>query len=140
LRGQAGFPTLLHQAAWLSAGFGAIAGHVFSFYLKFRGGKGVATAMGVIIGIFPYFTWPGLCVMGVWIVVTLASRYVSLGSIVAAVAFVPLFAASWWRELWRLWPLGVFALAMAGLIIARHMDNIRRLLAGNENKIGAGKP
>lgn len=139
LRGQAGFPTLVHQAAWLAVGFGAIAGHVFSFYLKFRGGKGVATSMGVVLGIFPYFTWPGLCALGVWIAVTLVSRYVSLGSIVAAGAFVPLVVAFRWPELARIWPLVTFAGAMAALIILRHRTNIVRLLAGEENKIGAAK-
>ncbi len=138
LGGQRGFPTLLHQAAWLGAGFGAIAGHVFSFYLRFRGGKGVATALGVVLGVFPYFTYPGLCAFGLWILVTLVSRYVSLGSIVAAVAFLPLFAAFNWPP-GDLWPLAVFAAAMVALILLRHRGNIRRLLAGTENKIGRGR-
>jgi len=131
-------PSLLHQAAWLGVGFGAIAGHVFSFYLRFRGGKGVATALGVVLGIFPYFTWPGLCAFGLWMLVTLSSRYVSLGSIVAAVAFVPLFAAFNWPPT-ALWPLGIFAGAMAALILVRHRSNIRRLLKGTENKIATNR-
>ncbi len=134
LRRQDGFPTLVHQASWLATGFGAIAGHVFSFYLKFRGGKGVATALGVVVGIFPYFTLPGLCVLAIWIAVTLISRYVSLGSVVAAVAFGPLFVAFNWPAT-DYWPLGIFAVAMALLIIVRHRSNIGRLLAGTENKI-----
>ena len=136
LRGQADFPTPLHQAAWLGVGFGAITGHVFSFYLKFRGGKGVATSLGVVLGIFPYFTYPGLCTLGVWIAVTLISRYVSAGSIAAAVAFPPLFAAFNW-PLTDFWPLGAFAAAMMCLIVFRHRSNIGRLLAGKENKIGS---
>jgi len=133
-----GGPSLLHQAAWLGVGSGAIVGHVFSFYLGFRGGKGVATALGVVLGIFPYLTWPGLCAFALWIAVTLSSRYVSLGSIVAAAAFVPLFAAFNWPPT-ALWPLGVFAAAMAALILLRHSSNIARLLSGNENKIGAAR-
>lgn len=129
------FPTLVHQAAWLAVGFGAIAGHVFSLYLKFRGGKGVATALGVVLGIFPYFTYAGLCVLGIWVAVTLTSRYVSLGSMVAAVAFLPLFAAFNW-PLTRLWPLCAFAAAMVLLIVVRHRTNIARLLRGQEDKIG----
>ena len=140
LRTSADFPTLLHQASWLAVGFGAIAGHVFSFYLRFRGGKGVATALGVVLGIFPYFTYAGLAAFGVWVAVTLASRYVSLGSVVAAAAFLPLFVLINWlvlgRCLARLWLLGVFAAVMAALIIVRHRSNIQRLLAGTESKIG----
>jgi glycerol-3-phosphate acyltransferase PlsY len=135
LRRQDGFPTAADQAAWLAVGFGAIAGHVFSFYLRFRGGKGVATALGVVLGIYPYFTWPGLCAFAVWIAVTLVSRYVSLGSIVAACAFLPLFAL-FNRPVRSLWPLGAFAAAMVVLLIWRHRTNLQRLLKGEENKIG----
>ena len=137
-RSSASRPDELQQAAWLGAGLGAICGHVFSFYLGFRGGKGVATALGVVLGIFPYFTWAGLVALGVWVAVTLVSRYVSLGSIVAAVAFVPLFAAFNQPTL-EYWPLGTFAMAMALLILLRHRGNIARLLAGTENKIGQKK-
>ena len=143
LRGAPGFPTPLHQASWLAVGAGAILGHVFSFYLKFRGGKGVATALGVVLGVYPYFTWAGLAAFALWALVTLTSRYISLASITAAVAFVPLFAAINWLVLAQspadLWPLGVFAAAMAALIIIRHRTNIRRLLAGTESKIGRRK-
>ena len=130
-----GVPSLLQQAAWLAVGFGAIAGHVFNFWLRFRGGKGVATALGVVVGMYPFFTHAGLIALAIWIVVTLASRYVSLGSIVAALAFLPLFAAFHWRQLGQLWPLCAFAVGMTVLIILRHRGNIRRLLAGTENKI-----
>ncbi len=125
------------QAAWLLVALAAVLGHVFSFYLRFRGGKGVATALGVVIGIYPYFTWAGLAALGLWIVVTLVSRYVSLGSITAAVAFVPLLVVFNSRHIGRLWPLLVFAAAVAALILVRHRANIRRLLTGTENKIRA---
>ena len=138
LRRLEGFPTLLQQASWLGVGCGAILGHVFSFYLRFRGGKGVATALGVVLGMYPYFTFAGLCALGVWIVVTLASRYVSLGSVTAAVAFLPLFAAFNW-PVSEVWPMGVFAVLMVALILLRHRQNIRRLLAGTENRIGSGR-
>jgi glycerol-3-phosphate acyltransferase PlsY len=137
LREQGEVPRLLYQAAWLGVGFGAIAGHVFSFYLKFHGGKGVATALGVVLGIYPYFTYPGLCAGVIWIAVTLVSRYVSLGSVVAAALFLPLFVAFRRQEVRQLWPLATFAAMMVALIIVRHRSNIRRLLAGTENKIGS---
>ena len=132
-------PTATQQAAWLATGCAAIAGHVFSFYLKFRGGKGVATSLGVVLGIFPYFTWAGLAARGVWVAVTLTSRYVSLGSITAAVVFLPIFAAFNWSRLGALWPMALFAGVMIALIVVRHRENIRRLLAGQENRIGRGR-
>lgn len=132
-------PTPPRQAAWLATGCAAIAGHVFSLYLRFRGGKGVATSLGVVLGIYPYFTWAGLAALAVWVGVTLTSRYVSLGSITAAVVFLPIFAGlNWWR-LGALWPMALFAGAMVALIVVRHRANIRRLLAGQENKIGTGR-
>ena len=131
-------PEIAMQAAWLLVACGAICGHVFSFYLGFHGGKGVATGLGVVLGIWPYFTLPGLAALAIWVALTLATRYVSVGSIAAAVAFVPLVAAyclirKWW--LWDLWPLLLFAWAMVALIIIRHRTNISRLLHGTENKI-----
>ncbi len=138
-RDAAPVPGLLRQTAWLLTGCGAIAGHVLSFWLKFRGGKGVATALGVVLGVWPYFTGAGLIALGIWIVVTLASRYVSVGSITAAVAFLPLFAAWNWPPT-ALWPMGVFAALMVLLILLRHRANVARLLTGTENKIGRKKP
>ena len=139
-----GVPSPAAQALWLAAGLGCICGHVFSFYLKFRGGKGVATSLGVVMGIFPYFTYAGLAALAVWLVVTGVSRFVSLGSIVAAAAFVPLFAGISHFCLdtspLALWPLGVFATAMALLIILRHRTNIHRLLRHNEPRIGSERP
>ena len=143
LRGRPGFPTEAHQLSWLAVGCGTIVGHVLSFWLKFRGGKGVATSLGVVMGVFPYFTYAGLVALAIWVVVVLASRYVSLASIVAAAAFLPVFVAVslafGWR-LGRLWPLMAFAAVMAALIIVRHRNNIRRLLAGTENKIARSRP
>src|SRR5262249_43835746 len=66
---------------WLLVGFGTIAGHVFSCFLKFKGGKGVATSCGVMLGLFPYFTIPGFLATLVWIIVFQIWRYVSLASI-----------------------------------------------------------
>lgn len=127
------------QVAWILAGCFAILGHVFSFWLRFRGGKGVATALGVVVGIYPFFTFAGLGALAVWIIVTLVSRYVSLGSIVAAAAFLPLFVGVSALEGWeirKLLPLVIFAMIMMALIIVRHRSNIGRLLKGTENKIG----
>lgn len=128
-------PTIYQQCLWLATGLGAVLGHVFNIWLGFRGGKGVATALGVILGIWPYFTVAGILVFGLWIVVTLATRYVSAGSVIAAAAFPGTFALLNW-PVWRLWPLLAFACAVCLLIIILHRANIRRLLSGTENKIG----
>ena len=128
-------PTLMQQGAWLSVGAGCIFGHVFNIWLKFRGGKGVATSLGVLLGIFPYFTYPGLCTFALWIIVTLVTRYVSVGSIVAAAAFFPAFVIINFGKVNQLKLLGIFSVVMALLIIIKHTGNIRRLLQGSENKI-----
>jgi acyl phosphate:glycerol-3-phosphate acyltransferase len=134
-------PSPAVQAIWLGTGVAAVLGHVFPFWLKFRGGKGVATSLGVVLGVFPYFTIAGLLAFALWVAVTLISRYVSLGSIVAAAMFIPLFVA-WnaWRlglpAVGQLWPMIAFAALVAALILIRHRGNLARLLAGTENKIG----
>ena len=142
LRGGEALPPAERQAVWLAVAFAAIAGHVFSVYLKFRGGKGVATSLGVLLGFFPYFTWAGLAALAVWIVVVLVWRYVSLASIAAAAAFPLLFVGvcrlAGWPVL-RLWPLLAFAVAMAALVILRHRTNITRLLTGTENRISRSR-
>ena len=133
--------SLLNQISWLAVAFGAIIGHVFSFWLKFRGGKGVATSLGALLGFYPYFTWAGLIALGIWIIVVLIWRYVSLGSIVSAAAFPVLLLVVWLGMGWsvgQLWPMLVFSIIIAALVIVRHRSNLARLLAGQENKIGKG--
>ncbi len=132
------------HAAWLLTAFAAIAGHIWPIWLRFRGGKGVATALGAVLGLYPFYTLPGLVALDVWVVVTLLSRYVSLGSICAAVAFpaalIVISAIRRNHEPWQLgniWPLLAFAVAMPLLVIWRHRANIARLLAGTESKIGS---
>ncbi|MCE5325693.1 MAG: glycerol-3-phosphate 1-O-acyltransferase PlsY [Planctomycetaceae bacterium] len=134
----AGMPSSGTQLCWLLTGAGAVLGHVFSFWLKFRGGKGVATALGVVLGIYPYMTFAGLAALAVWVLVTLVSRYVSMGSVIASAAFVPLMTAIAMLRGWplaELWPLVTFSTAMIALIIIRHGGNIARLVRGTESKI-----
>src|SRR3954464_9694193 len=78
---------------WLGVGFGAVLGHMFSVFLKFKGGKGVATSAGMMLGLWPYYTIPGAIAVVVFIVVFAVWRYISLGSIVAACAFPLLYMA-----------------------------------------------
>ncbi|HYO10861.1 MAG TPA: glycerol-3-phosphate 1-O-acyltransferase PlsY [Tepidisphaeraceae bacterium] len=129
---------------WLLVGFAAVLGHVFSLFLKFKGGKGVATSAGVMLGLYPYFTLPGLVAIAVFIVVFYAWRYISLGSLAAAatlpVAYLGIGLARDWPVFGSQLPLLLFALVMAGLIVAKHRANIARLRAGTENRFGSKPP
>lgn len=112
-------------------GIAAISGHNWSVFMGFKGGRGVATGLGVIALLAPQVT---AIVFGVWAVVVFLTRYVSLGSIVAAALVPPLmwrFGAG--REV--LW----FGVAAAAFVILRHRPNIERLLRGEELKIKAAK-
>jgi len=126
---------------WLLVGFAAVVGHMFSVFLKFKGGKGVATSAGVMLGLFPYFTWPGLLAIVVFIIVFYVFRYVSLASMTSACAFPVLYAIfgrlNGWPILSDQLPLLVFAIVIALLIVLKHRANIGRLIAGTENRAGA---
>ena len=130
---------------WIGVGTACILGHMFPVYLGFKGGKGVATSLGVLLGIYPYYTFAGLVAFGLWVLVTGVTRYVSAGSIGAAVAFPIVFAglAAWQSATWggmdRLWPLHLFGIMIASLVIYRHRGNVQRLRAGTESKIGGSK-
>jgi len=121
---------------WMLVGSAAFLGHLFPVWLKFKGGKGVATAAGVLLGLWPYYTLPGLVPLVVFILIFLATKTVSIGSIFASATFplafigIGLFAG--WPVFGRQLPLLVLALAVPTLIIVRHRSNIARLLAGTE--------
>jgi glycerol-3-phosphate acyltransferase PlsY len=124
---------------WLTVGIAAILGHIFPPYLKFKGGKGVATSLGVALGLWPYYTVCAFVALGVWVIVVLTWRYVSLASIVASIAFaatlflIVLLTPGW--DFINLWPLLIAATAIPLTVIIRHRENIKRLRAGTESKI-----
>jgi acyl phosphate:glycerol-3-phosphate acyltransferase len=123
---------------WLCVGFAAVMGHMFSVFLKFKGGKGVATSAGVMLGLWPYFTLPGFLAIAVFIVVFMATRYVSLGSMLGACSF-PIFyvivgSIERWSPLHKQLPLLIFSILIAAMIVYKHRTNIQRLLAGTENR------
>ncbi len=130
--------TLLYLA-WVSVGVAAMVGHVFPIYLGFKGGKGVATGAGVLLGLYPYFTLTGLIAIGVFIVVVLITRYISLASIIASFAFPIVYLIFGLSRDWDVFgsqlPLLIVGVLLSTLILLRHRENIRRLLAGTENKI-----
>jgi glycerol-3-phosphate acyltransferase PlsY len=104
-------------------------GHLFPVFLRFRGGKGVATALGVT---FALAWWLGLAAVLVWLVCAIAFRYSSLASLIAAL-FAPVF---YWLMAGER-AISLALLLIAAGIIARHQGNIRKLLAGTESRIGA---
>lgn len=115
----------------LWCGIAAVLGHVFSVFVRFKGGKGVATAAGVVIGLAP-LAFP--VVLTAWVVIVWLTGYVSLGSIVAAVLFP---VADWLLHPARRSAVTLaFDLAVAGFIVWKHRQNIQRLLAGTENRFG----
>jgi len=112
-----------------------VLGHMFPVWLRFRGGKGVATGFGVFLVAAP---WAALAAIGVFAVILALSRYVSLGSIVAAASF-PVFAWFLVRGQRPLFFIAVQA-AVALFIVLKHHQNIRRLCAGTESRFGAKLP
>jgi len=113
----------------LCGGF-AMIGHVWTVFLKFRGGKGVATSLGIFTSLF----WQaGLISLAVWIVIVTITRYVSLGSILLCVAFcVACFVVGGQY----IWGMRIMALIVTIIVIYRHRGNIQRLIKGEERKFG----
>jgi len=122
-------PEIPYFPIW--CGITAVVGHVFSVFVGFKGGKGVATAAGMVIGLAP-LAFP--VVLGIWVLVVWLTGYVSLGSIIAALSFPP---ADWLLHPARRSVVTVaFDIALAAFIIWKHRQNIQRLLAGTENRFG----
>jgi len=108
-------------------GLSAILGHLFTPLLKFKGGKGVATTAGVVLALTP---WTMLLCLAVFLIILLATRYLSLASMSAAIA-LPIATSFFARGQTAVF---VFTLLVALLILIRHIANIKRLFAGNENR------
>lgn len=119
-------PTLVAVTA-----LGALLGHNYSVFLGFKGGKGVATGLGLLLYMLPLSAAAGFAV---WLVVVLLTRYVSLGSILAAVVAA---ASAWYFQYPA--PYAVFGTIACMFVIIRHKDNIKRLINGTESKIKPGK-
>lgn len=132
---------------WLLVMLACVLGHVFSPWLGFRGGKGVATSCGALLGVYPALTLPAILALGIYLLCLATSRYVSLSSMVSAGTIPPLV----WAQFRFAKPLGLapasptlshalpFLLvsgALAGLVIWTHRANLHRLRAGTEPKIG----
>ena len=112
--------------AWV--GLAAFVGHLWPLFFRFRGGKGVATAAGVLMGLNP---WLGLATLVSWLIIAFFFRYSSLASLVAA-----LFAPFYQLLIWGPGPMVLPLIVMSLLLVWRHEGNIRKLLAGTESRLG----
>lgn len=113
----------------LVGGFTAVLGHVFPVFAQFRGGKGVATSLGIVIGINPPAA--GIC-LAIFLLVFLSSRYVSLGAIIASLSF-PVVSYFFIHDDTRI--MIIFTIVLGTLVIWAHRKNIERLLKGTENRM-----
>lgn len=133
-------PVLIPADSWTTdelrrilAGFTAVAGHVWTVFAGFKGGKGVGTAFGVFLGLAPI---PSLIAAAVWSVLTFGTGYVSLGSVVAALVLPgAVIIEGIWRHNLSV-PVSLLAGIVGFLVIVRHRSNISRLLRGEENRFG----
>lgn len=125
---------------WLAVAVAAVIGHVCPVWLRFKGGKGVATGFGVILGLWPIMSVPALLAGVTWIGLAAWKRYVSLASVAAAGMLPVYLLAATWLLNWSIaytWPFLLVAVVMAIVVIARHRSNLARLWAGTEPKLGS---
>lgn len=114
----------------------AFLGHVFPVFLRFKGGKGVATALGVLVAINP---WLAFATAGTWLILAYVTRYSSLSSILAAV-FAPLYYLLGGNVAWRLdTAIALAIVVISAVLVYRHRANISRLMTGKESRIGGKK-
>lgn len=127
---------------WLGVMAATVLGHMFSPFLKFKGGKGVATGLGALLGVFPILTLAAASAAIIWGLTFAIWRYVSLASVAAAIALPIATTLALWDTLTGDAPLGALpflsvTLLLGALVVFRHRSNIRRLLQGTEHRIGA---
>jgi len=126
----------LNDSTAAAAGVAAFMGHLFPVFFRFQGGKGVATALGVLMGVNPLL---GLAIALTWIAVAWFFRYSSLAALMAAI-LAPVYYALGGDVVWPLQsPMLGLLCVMGILLVWRHRDNVNRLLAGTESKLGAKK-
>ncbi len=132
--------------AWLGVMIAPVLGHMFSPWIGFKGGKGVATGLGALLGVYPFLTIPGVGAFVVFVSTIAIWRYVGLSSVLAA-ASLPIWVWYFGELLRRgastsnqpppvTWPFLVVAIALAVLVIVKHRGNLARLAAGTEPRVG----
>jgi acyl phosphate:glycerol-3-phosphate acyltransferase len=124
---------------WLAVGAAAVIGHVFSIWLRFRGGKGVATGIGSVIVMWPLMTLPAVAALATWLLLASTFRYVSLASMCAGLslpAYLLVAAQVRQQDPMSLMPFFVVTAGMGLLVVIRHHANLSRLAAGTEPRLG----
>jgi glycerol-3-phosphate acyltransferase PlsY len=123
----------LPQVTMALVGLAAFFGHLYPIFFKFKGGKGVATAAGVIFAI----SWPlGLATLGTWLIIAVFFKYSSLAALVSAL-FVPVYYLMGHGVAWNTeTPLTAALIVMSAMLIYAHRENVKRLLAGTESRLG----
>lgn len=123
---------------WMGVCLATIVGHMFSVFLKFRGGKGVATTAGSLLGVWPYLALPCMVMLAVFVIVFKATRYISLGSMAAAttfpISYITIGLIRGWGPFGSQWPFTALSVFVAVLVVYKHRTNIARLRAGTENR------
>ena len=127
---------------WVAVAVAAVLGHVFPVWLRFRGGKGVATGFGAALGVFPMLTLPALAALLVWLALVAATKYVGISSCVAALSLpigvgvlVTLSDATHAGAT----PFYAATACLVALVLWRHRSNIARTIAGTEHRVGGGR-
>lgn len=139
--------------AWLAFGVAAIVGHIFPIWLRFKGGKGVATGFGAVLAVFPILGIPAILSILLWAVCVKTTRYIGLSSCIAAIT-LPLWVFAVYplcqklgiffermshykdKNEWVLWPYLTAAVGMSVLVVYAHRANLKRMLAGTELRVG----
>lgn len=135
---------------WLAVAIAAVAGHMFPIWLRFKGGKGVATGLGALLGMWPILTLPALAAAFLWFASLKATRYVGISSCIAAISIPPITWAvitlgntdtlPLWEGAAPLTPFLAATALLAAVVVVKHRTNISRTLAGTEHRVGASQP
>jgi len=133
-------------AIWLGAMAATVVGHMFPIWLRFKGGKGVATGFGALLGVWPVLTFAAIGALLVWLITVRITRMVGISSVIAAVCLPVLvlaqqvvIAAATGRErvdYAAVWPFVAVACVLAAVVVWKHRANIARTLAGTESRVG----
>ncbi len=129
------FPELSRPLVQIFFGAAAIMGHTWTPWLGFKGGKGIATSAGALLGIFPLAT---VLALSVWTVCFLSSGYVSLSSIIAALSF-PVLLLLFYRDIEGFGAIFAVSVVLVGLLVFNHRSNLSRIRSGTESRVHFGK-
>ncbi|MHC4975490.1 MAG: glycerol-3-phosphate 1-O-acyltransferase PlsY [Planctomycetota bacterium] len=134
-------PGATHAWWWVATACATVMGHMFSVYLRFQGGKGIATTLGAMLALYPHTALPTLLALVAWVLALLVTRYVGISSCIAAITLPSVIAIrAWQSQNQNAWELGAPFLLLTSvlmlIVLVKHRGNIRRTIAGTEPRIG----